>query len=74
MAVQAKLTPEQIHTLKTYGEEFKNWNNTEQGKKDIEEHKEHQNYFKEKLSPPNLSKMTESEFSELWKRSWASGI
>ena len=74
MPVQAKLTSEQIQTLKTYGEEFKNWNNTEQGKKDIEEHREHQNYFKEKLSPPNLSKMTESEFSEIWKRSWASRI
>jgi hypothetical protein len=43
-------------------------------KKDLEDHREHERYFKEKLSPENLDKLTEDEFTELWKKSWASSI
>jgi hypothetical protein len=67
-----KLTPEQIQTLKHHGEEFKLWISTDKGKGDTQEHSEHETYFKEKLSPQNLNKMTEDEFIQIWKKSWAS--
>ncbi len=74
MAINLKLTAEQIKTLKDQGEDFKNWVNNENSKKKIKEHTDHDYYFKEKLSPENLSKMTENEFSEIWKKSWASSM
>jgi hypothetical protein len=67
-----KLSPEQIQILKRHGEDFRNWSNTEKGIKDIQEHIDHGRYFKEKLSPENLNRMTEDEFAEIWKKSWAS--
>ena len=51
---------------------FNKWIETEKGKKDIQGHREHEHYFKEKLSPENLDKMTDNEFAEIWKKSWAS--
>lgn len=72
--VDTKLTPEQIQTLKGHGEDFKNWISSDNGRKDMQDHKEHEHYFKEKLSPENLNKMTEGEFSEIWKKSWASNM
>jgi hypothetical protein len=67
-----KLSPEQIQMLKRHGEDFKNWSRTEKGIKDIQEHNEHEHHFKEKLSHENLNEMTEDEFAEVWKKSWAS--
>jgi hypothetical protein len=65
-----QLSPEQIQTLKRYGEEFKNWITTDKGKKDLQDHNEHEHYFKEKLSTEKLERMTEEEFTEIWKKSW----
>jgi MoxR-like ATPase len=72
--VGTKLTPEQIQTLTRHGEDFKNWISSGNGRKDMLAHKEHERYFKEKLSPENLNKLTEEEFSEIWKKSWASNM
>lgn len=60
--VDIKLTPEQIQTLKGHGEDFKNWISSDNGRKDMQDHEEHERYFKEKLSPENLNKMTGGEF------------
>ncbi len=68
------LTPEQKEVLRKHGEEFKNWIKTEKGKRNIADHREHERYFKQRLSPENLAKMTESEFAELYKKLWASNI
>ena len=72
MSSNLRLSQEQIQTLKTQGADFKKWIGTENGEKDIQGHREHEHYFKEKLSPENLSKMTENEFAEIWKKTWAS--
>jgi hypothetical protein len=68
------LTPEQKEVLRKHGEEFKTWIKTEKGKGNIEDHREHERYFKQKLSAENLSKMTEDEFADLYKKLWASNI
>lgn len=72
LSVNVSLTPDQIQTLKRQGEDFKAWVQTDKGKKDVQEHREHEHYFKEKLSPENLKKLTDNEFAELWKTSWTS--
>ena len=43
-----KLTTEQIKVLKNNGEKYCNWINTDLGRNDIEEHSEHEQYFKER--------------------------
>ena len=65
------LTSEQILTLKHHGEDYKEWLASEKGKADIQEHIQHERYFKENLSRENLSKMTEDKFKQIWKKSWA---
>lgn len=62
--VNVKLTPEHLQMLKNRGQEFKNWIDSEEGKKDEDEKRQHEHYFKEKLSPENISKMTENDFSD----------
>jgi hypothetical protein len=37
-------------------------------------HRDHERYFKERLSSENLVKMTEDEFIELYKKLWASNM
>ena len=74
MLANLKLTTEQIQRLKQQGEDFKVWISSEKGKQDVLEHREHERYFKTHLSPENLNKMTEDEFSEIWKKSWASKV
>ncbi len=49
MSVNANLTANQSQTLKLYGQEFNTWLNTEKGKKDAQEHRERERYFKDKL-------------------------
>ena len=70
--MSAKLEVEQIQILEKHGQDFKKWLETDQGKKDVLGHREHEKYFKQKLSPENIHKLTESEFAEIWKNTWAS--
>ena len=69
-----KFTPQQIETLKRQGADYKNWIETDKGKKSIQQHREHERYFKEKLSSENLDKMTDNDFAEVWKKSLASQV
>ncbi len=69
-----ELNAEQIETLRHYIEEFKEWLKTPEGQASVKEHRDHEKYFKEKLSPQNLEKMTSDEFREVYKTLWASSI
>ena len=68
------LTPEQKETLNKQAEKFNSWLNTEKGRNTVTEHREHEKYFKHRLSSENLAKMTENEFSECYKKLWASNM
>jgi hypothetical protein len=68
------LKQEQKEILDKYGKEFQNWINTDDGKHTITEHRDHERYFKERLSSENLAKMTEDQFVELYKKLWASNM
>jgi len=74
MTALPKLSMEQIKTLRRYAEEFKEWLKTPEGQANVKEHREHEKYFKEKLSPQNLEKMTSDEFREVYKNLWASNV
>ena len=73
-AQNINLTPEQAQTLRHHGENFKVWVDTDKGKQDIQEHNKHEYFFKEKLSHQNLNNMTEDDFTQIWKKSWASKV
>ncbi len=67
-------TPEQKQRLREYGKDYAAWLGTEDGKRNIKEHREHERYFKERLSPERIDRMTESELSEVYNTLWASRI
>jgi hypothetical protein len=69
-----ELSSEQIETLRRYVEEFKEWLKTPEGQASVKEHRDHERYFKEKLSLENLDKMTANGFREVYKTLWASNI
>lgn len=68
------LKQEQKAILENYCKEFQGWIGTDNGKHTIMEHREHERYFKERLSSENLAKMTEEVFMELYKKLWASNV
>jgi hypothetical protein len=74
MMALPELSMEQIETLRHYVGEFKEWLKTPEGQASVKEHRDHEKYFKEKLSPQNLEKMTSDEFREVYKTLWASNI
>lgn len=65
------LSEEHKQTLKRFGEEYKKWINSDEGRKEIREHREHQAIFREKLSFENIGSLTQNEFKELCKNLWA---
>lgn len=67
-----KLSAIQIKTLQKYGLDFKEWLTTKKGKEEIKSHREHEKYFNQKLSQNNIRVLSENEFSDLWKNTWAS--
>jgi hypothetical protein len=69
---QYALSNEEKTILKEYGEEFHKWLKTEIGKGKIEQHIDHEKYFKLKLVPENLSKITKADMIEIYKQLWAS--
>ena len=71
---QYALSNEEITILKKYGKEFKKWLETENGKKEKQDHRDHGNYFKLKLSSENLSKSKKSDLVELYKKLWVSSF
>ncbi len=60
--------------LKKYAEDFVSWLKTNDGKSNIEDHREHEQYFKQMLSPQKLVKLTEDEVAQVYKKLWASQI
>lgn len=71
--VAVDLSEEHKRTLKRLGEEYKKWINSDDGLKEIREHREHQAIFTEKLSSENIDSLTENEFKEICKNMWALG-
>lgn len=68
------LTTEQISTLDKHGKEFQTWITTNKGIESLKEHREHELFFKDKLSAYNIDKIQENEFAEIYKKLWASNI
>lgn len=66
------LSLENKKTLQRYGKNFKKWLETSKGKEEMTSHREHEKYFRQKLSQNNLSVLSEEEFGEIWKNTWAS--
>lgn len=71
---QLSLTPEQKSMLHKRAKEFSEWIPSERGKKNIRDHREHEKYFKEKLSIDHIDKISEQEFAEIYKTLWASNM
>lgn len=68
------LSSEQIELLHKYAKELQEWLKTPKGQQDVKEHRDHEAYFKEKLSQENIDKLTEDEFREVYKTLWASNF
>ena len=68
------LTDEQIKILEKYGQDFKQWIETSEGKKETDLHDQHKKYFREKLSSENIDSISKTEFKEIWENTWASRI
>ena len=66
------LSNEEKRTLKEYVNDFQKWKKTEFGKIEIKHHREHKNYFKLRLAPEKISKLTKGELAEIYKQFWAS--
>ncbi|HLN34068.1 MAG TPA: hypothetical protein VK250_02170, partial [Nitrososphaeraceae archaeon] len=71
---QSALSNEEITLLKKHGVEFQKWLDSETGKKEMQDHRDHSNYFKSNLSSQNLPKMPKSDLVELYKNLWASHV
>jgi hypothetical protein len=72
--VTVNLATGQIETLVHYADKFRSWLSTPKGKTDVDEHREHERYFKERLSEAGLERMSASQFKEVYKTLWASNM
>lgn len=68
------LSPKQVESLHKHASEFQEWLKTPKGKSEYKDHRDHEAYFKENLSPENIEKMNEDEFREIYKTLWVSGF
>ena len=68
------LTQAQIKILKERCRELSSWLKTDKGSEMIKIHRDHEKYFKEKLSKKNLETLTAKEFGDIYKMLWASNI
>jgi len=68
------LTQEQKSILEKYGKEFQDWKITDKGNDTQNIHREHESFFKDKLSEYNLENLQENEFADIYKKLWASNI
>jgi len=60
--------------LQSYGVEFKKWLATPIGAEEYNAHREHEHFFKEKLSSQAISNMSENDFREIYKTLYASNL
>jgi hypothetical protein len=70
----AELTAEQKTKLVEYAKKHVEWLEKPEGLASIKEHREHEKYFKERLSPENVGRLTVDQFREVYKTLWASNI
>lgn len=68
------LTVEQKEVLEKYGKEFQSWIKSQKGQETSKTHRDHENFFKEKLTQEKIKTLTASEFGEIYKNLWASNI
>jgi hypothetical protein len=71
---QQGLTEEQKKRLASYVDAFKEWLKTPDGLKSVTEHRDHEQFFKNKLEADKIALLTEDEFREIYKTLWASGV
>jgi len=72
--VLTDLTQEQKSTLEKHGKEFQTWITTDKGRESLKEHREHELFFKDKLSENNIDKIQENDFADIYKKLWASNV
>jgi hypothetical protein len=63
-----------METLEHHVGEYKAWLLTPKGTTNVKEHRDHERYFKERLSDANLERMFPSQFKEVYKTLWASNM
>jgi len=66
-----EFTQEQKDQIKKYVEEYNKWTEKNQNMK---EHRDHQNFFQQKLAKENINKLTEDDIRETYNTLWASHI
>ena len=66
-----ELTQEQKENIKQYISGYNDWPKKEENMK---EHREHCEFFKNKLSKENIDKINEEGLREIYKKLWASNI
>lgn len=71
---EVSLSSEQIEILHKYATELQEWLKTPKGRRDAKEHRDHEAYFKKKLSQENIGELTEDKFREVYKTLWASNF
>ncbi|MCJ7576772.1 MAG: hypothetical protein MUO80_08930 [Dehalococcoidia bacterium] len=69
-----ELDAQQIQTLRQHAEEYKSYLLTPEGTASAEEHRDHERYFKERLSSAKLETMLPAEFKEIYRTLWASNM
>jgi len=67
-------TDDHMKGVEICAKDYVAWLKTDQGKENVEEHREHERFFKERMSPQKLEKLTEADFSDIFKILWASRI
>jgi len=72
--VITELSQEQKSTLEKHGKEFQTWITTDKGRESLKEHREHELFFKDKLSEDNIGKIQENDFADIYKKLWASNV
>ena len=69
-----QLSQEQKELFGHYIKSYERWLKTPEGKQNLEEHREHNNFFSTKLSVENIDNINEAKFREIYKKLWASNI
>ncbi len=68
------ITQEQKTAFLKYIKEFNKWNDTEEGKQNITDHRDHQKFFQDKLSKSSLQSMDLDTFKAVYSKLWASNM
>ena len=68
------ITDVQRKAFLQYLNDYIAWNDIDEGKKNMQDHREHQRYFQERLSKNAIQTMDEAKFREVYKGLWASNI